>query len=291
MLQALINGLLIGGVYSLVAAGLNLIFGVMNIVNFAQGEFLMLGMVASYALYRLFPTTSGMLSYLWVIPSMLLVGLFGLALYRFLIRPIVHKRPSVQILVTIGLSLGLQGADQIIMGSSFRAIPGIIHTASFRLGSVTLMLGPVVAGIVAVIATSILAWVLGHTWWGRAVRALAERPNIAALMGIEQGPIFTSAFVVGISLAAAAGALLMPYYYVYPTVGSDFVVVAFLVVVIAGLGNVGGSMLGGFLLGIVESFTATYLSVDFSIAAIYVMFLLVLILRPQGLFTLRRRQI
>ena len=291
MLQTLISGILIGGVYSMVAVGLNLIFGVMNIVNFAQGEFLMLGMMASYLLYELVPSTSGARSYVWVLPSMVLVAAFGLLIYKFLIRKIADREPAVQILITVGLSFVLQGAAQVFLGSAFRSIPGGMQTSALYFQSLSVPIGPLIAFLVSLFVTGLLTWAIRHTWWGRAVRALAEKPGIAPFMGINRDVIFGTAFVVGIALAALAGALLMPYNFFYPTVGSDYVVIAFLVVVIAGLGNIAESIIGGLLLGVVESLTATYVSADFSLAAIYVIFLLVLALRPQGLFTIRRRQV
>ena len=166
-----------------------------------------------------------------------------------------------------------------------------MHFSSFKLGTIIIQTGSFIAFLVAMVVALILAGTLRGTIWGKSVRAVAENRQIASILGVNARRIFLSAFAVGGLLAALGGALLSPFQYAYPTVGSSFVIIAFLVVVIAGLGNVNGSVLGGLLIGIVESLTAGYLSIDLSIASIYIIFILVLIFRPEGLFTKRGRTV
>ena len=291
MAQVVMNGLLIGGVYAVVAVGLNLIFGVMRVANLANGEFHMLRMTITYLLYTAFPSLGGANSYILVVPAIVVVALFGALVYVLLLRRVMGSPDAVQILLTIGLSFLLQGAAQLIIGSSYLSIPGSMQTSAIYFLGLYVPTGQLIAFAVGTLATIILAATLARTWWGRAVRAVSQNPTAAALMGIRRDRINLSAFVVGIALAALGGALLAPFSSVFPTVGQQYVVVAFLVVVIAGLGNVAGSILGAFLLGLIESFTASYISLNFSLAIMYVVFLLVLLVRPQGLFTLARREV
>lgn len=289
LIQVLLNGLMIGGVFALVAVGLNLIFGVMKIVNFAQGEFLMIGMFAAYALYSLHPVKSAADIYFLVIPAVIISGVVTLVLYLLLIQNVVGHDDQTQIILTLGLSFFLQGVAQIAFGSSFHAIPGNMHSASLHMGKLTVQEGPLIAFVVAMIATIILSLLLKKTFWGKSIRAVAENRQVSAVLGINSKFIFASAFTVGGILAALGGALLAPYQYVYPSVGSNYVIIAFLVVVIAGLGNVNGSVFGGLFIGIVESITSGYISIDLSVASIYIIFLLVLWFRPEGLFSRKGR--
>ena len=293
-LQSILNGLLIGGVYALVAMGLNLMFGVMKLVNFAHGEFLMAGMYAAVGLASLtiFPHALGMFGIYWVaIPTMLIMGAVGVAFYLLLLDRAARFGESPQILLTIGLSIGAQGLAQAMCGSGFKLAPNPINGAAIRFAGLTLQLGPAIAFAVAIVVSAIMAWVLRATRFGKSARAVAESVETAEMLGIDARRVYIASTAIAIGLVGLAAALLIPYHYTFPNVGQDFVVVAFLAIVIAGLGNIIGSVFGGLLMGIIQSLTASYLDLDLSTAAIYLLFIAVLVLRPRGLFTRGRRAV
>lgn len=287
--QSVINGILIGGVYALVAMGLNLMFGVMKLVNFAHGEFLMAGMYVAVGLAGLgFPP--GFLGIYWVaLPSLVIMAVVGFGFYILLLDRAARFGESPQILLTIGLSIGAQGLAQVLRGSDFKLVPNPINGAAFRFGQLNLQLGPAIAFAVALAVTIAMAWVLRATRFGKSARAVAENVETAEMLGIDARRVYVVSASIAIGLVGLAGALLVPYHYTFPNVGQNFVVVAFLAIVIAGLGNVVGAVFGGLLMGIMQSLTASYFDLDLSTAAIYALFLAVLLLRPQGLFTRGRR--
>ena len=289
LLQSIVNGLLIGGVYALVAMGLNLMFGVMKLVNFAHGEFLMAGMYVAVWLAG-FGVLPGMFGIYWVaIPTVFVMAAVGFAFYLLLLDRAARFGESPQILLTIGLSIGAQGLAQVLRGSGFQLVPNPINGAAIHLGGLNLQLGPTVAFVVALLVTIVMASVLRTTRFGKSARAVAESVETAEMLGIDARRVYLMATSIAIGLVGLAGALLIPYHYTFPNVGQNFVVVAFLAIVIAGLGNVVGAVFGGLLMGIMQSLTASYFDLDLSTAAIYVVFLAVLLLRPQGLFTRGRR--
>lgn len=287
--QSIVNGLLIGGVYALVAVGLNLMFGVMKIVNFAHGEFLMAGMYVAVGLAS-FALPPGLLGIYWAaVPTMLVMAIVGCAFYLLLLDRSAHFGESAQILLTIGLSIGAQGLAQVLRGSDFKLVPNPINGAALHLGGIYFQIGPTISFAVALGVTVIMAWVLRATRFGKSARAVAESVETAEMLGIDARRVYVVSTAIATGLVGLAGALLMPYHYTFPNVGQNFVVVAFLAIVIAGLGSVVGAVFGGLLLGVIQSLTASYLDLDLSTAAIYVLFLGVLLLRPQGLFTRGQR--
>ena len=291
-LQSILNGLLIGGVYALVAMGLNLMFGVMKLVNFAHGEFLMAGMYVAVGLASLgtLPGALGIFGIYWVaLPTMFVMAAVGFAFYLLLLDRAARFGESPQILLTIGLSIGAQGLAQVLRGSSFRLVPNPINGAAIRFGGLNLQLGPAIAFIVALGVTVVMAWILRATRFGKSARVVAESAETAEMLGIEVRRVYLVSTSIAIGLVGLAAALIIPYQYTFPNVGQNFVVVAFLAIVIAGLGNVVGAVFGGLLMGVMQSLTASYFDLDLSTAAIYLLFLAVLILRPQGLFTRGRR--
>ena len=287
--QSIINGFLIGGVYALVAVGLNLMFGVMKFVNFAHGEFLMAGMYVAVGLAAFAPPHALFGIYWVALPTMLIMAIVGCAFYLLLLDRAAKFGESPQILLTIGLSIGAQGLAQVLRGSDFKMVPNPINGASVHFGAVYVQIGPAISFAVALGVSVIMAWVLRSTRFGKSARAVAESVETAEMLGIDSRRVFVVSTAIATGLVGLAGALLMPYHYTFPNVGQNFVVVAFLAIVIAGLGSVVGAVFGGLLLGVIQSLTASYLDLDLSTAAIYVLFLAVLLLRPQGLFTRGRR--
>lgn len=287
--QSIVNGLLIGGVYALVAMGLNLMFGVMKLVNFAHGEFLMAGMYVAVGFAAL-GLPPGLFGIYWVaIPTVAVMALVGYAFFLLLLDRAARFGESAQILLTIGLSIGAQGLAQVLRGSGFKLVPNPVNGAALHFGAVSLQLGPAVAFAVALTATVVMAWVLRSTRFGKSVRAVAESVETAQMLGIDSRRIYLISTAIAVGLVGLAAALLIPYHYTFPNVGQNFVIVAFLAIVIAGLGNIVGAVFGGLLMGVMQSLTASYFDLDLSTAAIYVLFLAVLLLRPQGLFTRERR--
>jgi branched-chain amino acid transport system permease protein len=287
--QAIVNGLLIGGVYALVAVGLNLMFGVMKLVNFAHGEFLMAGMYVALSLAGL-ALPPGLLGIYWVaVPTMLIMAITGAAFYLLLLGRAAHFGESPQILLTIGLSIGAQGLAQVLRGSDFKMVPNPINGAALHLGGIYFQIGPAISFAVAIGVTVIMAWVLRATRFGKSARAVAENVETAEMLGIDARRVYMVSTAIATGLVGLAGALLIPYHFTFPNVGQNFVVIAFLAIVIAGLGSVVGAVFGGLLLGVMQSLTASYLDLDLSTAAIYILFLAVLLLRPQGLFTKGQR--
>ena len=284
LLQTLVTGLLIGGIYALVAMGLNLLFGVMKIVNFAQGEFLMIGMYAAVMFSTLMLPRGEFGAYWVILPTVLVTTIIGFVFYEVLLKRAAYFGDTAQILLTIGLSTLLQGAAQVIRGAGYSMLKTPISGAAIHIGGVAIFTAELIAFIVAIVVTVLVSLLLRFTLWGKSVRAIAEDLESAQSLGINAHRVFLVATGIAIGLAGLAGALLVQYQFVFPTVGQSYVVIAFLAIVLAGLGNVSGAVFGGLLLGIIQSITASYISVDFSTAAMYVLFLLVLIFRPQGLF-------
>lgn len=271
---------MLGGVYGLVSVGLTLIFGVMRIVNFAHGEFLMLGMFASYWLVQL----TGANPYLIVAPAALLLFALGVLTQRFLIDRVLGRTDEAQILLTVGLSAFLQGGALFVWGADYRTIRTPLASASLALGQVYVSIPRLIAfGVAAVLAAGLFV-LLTRTSTGRAMRAAAENREVAVLLGIDTGRIFPLAFGIGIGLVGVAGGLMSPVLATFPTVGTLFTLTAFVVVVLGGMGDVVGAMLGGLIVGLTEALIATYVALDLAPLATFLIFIAILLARPQGLF-------
>ncbi len=279
LLQTVLSGLLIGLVYALVAVGLTLIFGVMDIVNFAHGEFLMLGMYASfwmYALLRLDP--------LFTLPFTAL-GLFavGVAVYRLVIRRILDAPMLSQVFTTFGLMILLRGVAQFLWKPDFRSVDHPVLTGTVGVGAVRLGLPAVVAGLGAVATTGAVWWFLRRTRLGAALEATAADREAAALMGIDGQKMFALAWGIGAACAGVAGTLLSTSYPVFPEGGASFILVAFVLVVLGGFGSVTGAFWAGILVGIVEVVGGFLWDPAYKMVLVLSLFLLVLWFRPQGL--------
>lgn len=277
--QSAINGLMIGGVYALIAVGLTLIFGVMGIVNFAQGEFLMLGMYATWLIWR----AAHINAYaLFFVTAPLMFG-FGYLVFRGLIARVVGKGDVMYILLTIGLSIFLQNVMLLIFTSDYQVINDPIKAAALHLGPLSFPAARVISFAAAVLLVAALNWVINRTALGRAMRACAENREVATLLGIDTASTYAIAFGIGSLLAGAAGALLSPVYYIYPGIGNLFGTTAFVVVVLGGMGSVVGALLGGLVIGVVEALTGNFVSLDLQSLGTFLIFLLVLFFRPNGI--------
>jgi len=280
LLQLVVSGVLLGGVYGLIAVGLSLIFGVMRLINFAQGEFITLGMFAAFWFY----TSLGgnpYLSLVLVIPAALLGGWL---LERTLFRRVGTSPPAMQMLVTFGLSLALQNAMLLAFGGDYRSVHSSLASRAIHLGGIDIGVGQLISFVASLVISAILLLALRYTRTGRALRAVQQNRYAIQLMGVNVDRLFATAFAVGICLAAIAGVLLAPTYFIAPTVGGGLVFTGFVVVVLGGLGSLGGAVLAGILIGVIETLSAFYLPGGLKDSVSLAVFILVLLIRPAGLF-------
>jgi branched-chain amino acid transport system permease protein len=278
--QAVVNGLLIGGIYALVSIGVTLIFGVVKIVNFAQGEFVMLGMYISYFL----ATAFGIDPLVSLAVSMPVLFVAGVLLQHFLIRRVLGLGDMPQIFLTFALSLLLVNVALLLFTANYRTVQTAYSETALHLGALTVPLAKLIAFAVAM-ALSGLLWVFLHaTDLGKAMRAASQNRDVAMLMGINPDRVFAVAVGVALALAGAAGSLLMPFYPAYPLVGQVFVLMAFVAVVLGTLGNVTGALLASLMMGVAESLGIQFVGADSGLIVVFAMLLLTLAIRPSGLF-------
>jgi branched-chain amino acid transport system permease protein len=278
-LQALISGVLIGGVYALIGIGLTLIFGVMRIINFAHGELLMVGMYLTFFLHK----GLGMDPFVAVLVVLPVMFVFGAALQRGIIDRVLDALPQNQILLTIGLGLVMSSTAMLLFTSDYKILTTDYSSSSFNILGMSLSVPLVKSFAVTAALTAALYWFLLRTETGQSIRATAQDRLAAQLMGINVRKMAFIAFGLGAGLAGTAGALVSPTYYIFPQVGSAFTLKAFVIVVLGGMGSVIGATLGGVLIGVTESLAAIYISAELKELVVYVLFLVVLILRPAGL--------
>ena len=279
-MQAAVTGLFIGGVYGLIAMGLSLVFGVMRVINFAHGEFVLIGMYATYFSYNEFGLNP-FLSLILVIPGALILGA---VLHKVLMRRIVSASEVRQLLLTFGLGLLIHGTAQIVFSPNQHSLQG------FDWGSELLRMGPiivrptqVVGFAIAVAVTVSLTLFLAKTDLGRSMRATVDDAEMAESSGVRSDRIYMVTMALGLAIACVAGTVLMTYYPVSPSVGTQFLVLAFVALVLGGLGNVTGAFVGGIVAGIVQQFTATYIDVGLQDVGLFALFIVVLAFRPEGL--------
>ena len=278
--QAFLNGLLVGGVYALIASGMALIFGVMRLVNFAHGAFLMLGTYLSYYGWVLLGLNPYLFFPLWGV----VLFLFAVGIYRVLVRRVMGASDFLQILLTEGISLALIGLAQLVFGADYRQINLPIANRITGFGSLHFSVGYILSFAVSVLLVIALTQFLGRTEMGRAIRAVAQNRSVAPPMGIRVERVSAITFGLGIACAGIAGALLLPIFWTNPTVGAPYTLKSFVIVVLGGMGSVQGAALGGLLLGVAEQFTAYTWADRYTEVVNFVIFLLVLLFRPQGLF-------
>ena len=278
ILNVLVFGLLLGGIYGLVSIGLNLIFGVVRIVNFAQGELVMFGMYGSYYAYAFL----GINPYLSVLVVAPLVGLLGVAIQRLVIQPL-HNESNMQIFATFGLLMMFQNIMLMLSRGEAFSIGGQVGAEVLTLGDIRISVVRLVTLVATTLITIALHLFLRHTMTGKAIRAVTQDKRAARVMGINVERTFLFTFGVGAALAGMAGALLTPIYSITPAVGGNFILAAFAVVVLGGLGSVWGAYIGGLIVGVVEAFEGYYIDPALKNAIWFIIFLVVLIVRPSGL--------
>lgn len=287
--QVIVNGLLTGGIYALVAVGITIIHGVMKIVNFAQGDFLAIGMYLAYAMHFLLPGET--YPYWLIVPVGAGMYLIGCIIFQTSIRRVIGKGDSNYILLTIGLSYFIQNVLQLIFGADFKnfSMPDSLRYGSFEVIGTVFTLPRVIAFLFATVFVLFLNWFLSKTDIGRAMRATSENRIIAESLGIKSRKAYITAFALGTMFAGIAGLMLSPLVLPFPKVGSQFSTIAMSAMVLGGLGNIKGAMVGALIIGLVESGTSTYINVNLAQAAICFVLMLVLIFKPYGIFGKKAR--
>ncbi|WP_207178644.1 branched-chain amino acid ABC transporter permease [Methylobacterium indicum] len=283
LIEAALNGLMTGAVYALIALGLTLVYGVLHIINFAHGALLTVAMFTVWGAFALVHVDP-YVAMIAIVP--LMFGL-GYGLQRFVIGPASHGNDNNVLLVTLGLSIVLENGLLALFTSDTRALDSDAALQVIELGPL-LLSTPRVIGFVAALAVTGLLWLLlNRTDTGRAIRAVAREKLGARLVGIEVDHVYAVTFGLGCACLAVAACLLMPTYYVNPRSGAAFVLVAFTIVVLGGMGSIAGALVGGLIIGVVESFSGLLLGDSLGQIGIFLIFILVLLVRPAGLFGAR----
>ena len=283
VVQSLVSGLLMGLIYALVAAGLSLIFGLMDVVNFAHGELLMLAMYAAVVIFG--ATGLDPLLQLPIVAGLMFV--LGVGIYRVVIARALSVRFNkgmVQIFATFGLAIFIRGAAQLVFGGDFKSVSGTwLGGRTFNVGSVFVPLPQVAAGLVCLAAFAGLL-LIGRTEFGRALEATREDRDAVALIGIDRDRIFALGWGLGAATVGIAGVMLITFYYVSPNVGANFAVIAYVTVALGGFGSILGALVAGIVIGEVEALTALVLEPSLKQVGMFAVYLLVLMVRPRGLF-------
>jgi len=280
LFPSLLNGLTTGGVYALVALGLTLIYGVLHIINFAHGAALMLALYGVYLLRTHF----GWDPYLSL--PVMVTGMFalGYALQRIVINRASHGKDENILLVTLGLAIVMENLALLAFKSDTRSIETAYTLTTIPIGPAMIAVPKLIAFAGALAVAALLLWVVRRTDLGRAIRAVAKEKQGARLMGIDVEHVYAMSYGIGLACLGAAACFLLPAYYVNPQVGSGFVLVAFTIVVLGGMGSFTGALVGGLLIGVVESVCGLLLGDSLGQVGIYLIFIAVLLFRPQGLF-------
>jgi branched-chain amino acid transport system permease protein len=279
MTQLFVNGLLLGGVYAMISIGLTLIYGVMGIVNFAHGEYLMMAMYLTFWLFQLY----GMDPYISILAVTPILFVLGLITQKIIINPILDAPHSTQIFGTVGLSILLQNLALFFWRADYRSVRITYSVSNIKLQGLIISFPRLVAFVIALIMVFVLFLFLKKTYMGKALRATVENKRAAKLMGVDTHRYYYLAVGIGTACVGVAGAVLMPMYPVFPTAGAYFVLTAFVVVVLGGMGSMAGAFVGGLIIGVVESFSGFFLSPVLKEVAYFLVFIMILVVRPSGL--------
>jgi len=277
--QLVFSGVLIGSIYALMSMGLTLIFGVLRVVNFAHGEFLMFAMYGAWA----FVTYTGFNAYvacLAIVPAMLL---FGALIHWIIIRPGLNKPHLVIVFATMGLSILMQNLALLVFSADLFDVPPLNGGRSIEVGPLCAKFELLIGFVITLLATAVLHVVLKHTYLGKAIRATVQDGEAAQLMGVPVPRIFLITFAAGSALVGLSACVMVPLFSVFPSVGLNFVLIAFVVVVLGGMGSLEGALLGGMCIGVVQSLSSYYVAPAYGQMFFFILFLLVMVLRPAGL--------
>jgi branched-chain amino acid transport system permease protein len=280
MSEALLAGLFNGLIYAAVAVGLGLIWGITDVINFAHGEFLMLGMYAAYWLYTLGHVDPTMAAPLVAIA----LGFFGFLVYALIIKRLQKAPPTAIILATFSLGLVLRQLAFIAFTPDYRSLPDTLASGSVTLAGISLGRPQVVTGLVALAVVAALFVLVYRTRWGHALQAVAEDRQVAALVGIPPNRVNAQVWMLGSAAVGLAGALLTTFFYVFPSVGTVFGLLAFVAVCMGGFGSLPGAFIAGITLGLIEALTGYFIAPALKTVSVFILFLLILWYRPRGLF-------
>lgn len=286
-IQAITNGILIGSIYGFIAFGVTLIFGILRVINFTHGSLLMLAMYLAYAI-----SLTGINPYLGIFVEAPVFYIFGYILQRTLFERVFKNEPGVRepmsaLLLAFGLLVLFENVVLLVTGPDYRMAQTIYGGATFNISNILIKKSWLYGFIITVICYFFLSNFLKRTWLGHAIRAVGQDRDAARLMGIDHFKIFGVAFGIGMALLAVAGAILIPFFYIHPAVGWNFAISSFVIVILGGLGSVVGAFYGGIIVGIIDSIGAQFMSPVWTIVVTYSIFLLVLFLKPSGLFGIK----
>ncbi len=279
-LASLLNGITMGAVYALIALGLTLVYGVLHIVNFAHGACLMIALYGVYALWAIL----GIDPYAALPVMVLMMFALGYLLQRYIINRAGHSKDERVLLLTLGLSIVFENLALIWFHSDTRTVETAYSLQTLSIGPVMLSLPKFYAFWGALGVSALMLSIMRWTDLGRAIRAVAKERTGAKLMGIDVEQVYALSFGIGLACLGAAACFLLPAYYVNPTVGNGFIFVSFTIVVLGGMGSFLGALLGGILIGVVESLGGLYLGESLGQVGIFIIFIFFLIFRPQGMF-------
>lgn len=280
IIQVIISGLLMGGIYALVAVGLSLIWGVTEIVNFAHGDYMMLSMFAAYFGWEILGVDST-----FSLPIiMALFFVLGVISYKLLISKTLHAGFIPQIFITFGLLVFLEALAQFLWTPNFKMIQDPIIRGTIPIGGIFISIAELTAFVMAIVAVVILNGFLTKTSWGLALQATSESKEWAELMGIDSEAMFKISWGIGSACVALAGVLVANFFYIFPQVGLSFTMIAFVTVALGGFGSLYGTLIAGIVIGVVESVGGYFIGPQYKLTMIFVLYLLVVTIRPQGFF-------
>ena len=280
ILQPLINGVLCGGTYALLAVGTTLIFGVMRMVNFANGSMLMVGMYLTWWAWDML----GWNIYALIPIVVLMLAIIAYICYKIMISPILMRERTSVIIVTVGLSYALQNLVTLIFGATPLNVPSNLRYSSLIIGDLALPWIRIIAFTAAVVLTILFNILIAKTSYGRCMRATSENVEVAEMLGINTKSVFISAWIIGTILMGISGLLLAPLYNITPAVGNVFRSTALIAVVLGGLSDIRGAFISGIMLGIVEQFVNVYVNPQLGVAGMMILYLVILQIKPLGLF-------
>ena len=280
-LQLIVSGLLIGFVFSLIAVGLTLIWGVMDILNFAHGDFLMLAMFSSFLMFANLGLDP-LLSLPMVVALLFMVGLLT---FRWVIRPVLGYPGLIALLATFGLSIFIRNLVLFFVGPNYRVInQSILAGKNFSMLGLHFSLSQTMSAIGCVLITSAIYLLIARTKFGRSLRATSLDKETALLMGINTNRVFALTFGLGAACVGFAGGMLSNFYPIFPEVGLNFAIMSFVIVALGGFGNISGAFLAGIFVGLVENVGGFLIGPEFKYTLVFVLYLIVISIRPKGLF-------
>lgn len=287
-LQSMIFGILLGGMYALIAMGMTLIMGVMKIINLAHGALVMVGMYVTFVCFKEF----GLDPYLGMFVAMPVLFFLGCIIQKYMINRLVEVDsilPENQVLLTVGIMLVITESMRLIFKSDYRSVATSYSSKTFFMGDLSISLPMLIGFLIAMAFTLLLHLFLMKTDLGKSIRATAQDRDATIYLGVNASRVTMITFGIGSALAAAGGSLLLPLFYLWPDVGHFFTAKSFIITILGGMGSTMGAIIGGLILGIAESLGATYISMGYKDLVGLVIFLLVLLFLPGGFRSLSKR--